>query len=229
MPNSDFTVTRTELVTEALQMVGEGNPTTNEIIQAVKRLNALIKRIDARGRWLWTVDHTETSLTLVVGQSEYATGATATTIATNILELEYVAIQDSAGNRDPLRIVSASEALKTSLKDDNGEPEIAHLERAPVLTDQKMHFYPVPTQPETIVYTYRRRLYDFDASTDNPDFPQEWLEPLVYMLAYRLSHSYGLPLQERQFLKQEAELAMKEMRAFNQGEFEFARQESEYF
>lgn len=229
MPDSNFNVTRSELISSALAIVGNSNPSTNENIDAVKRLNALIKKIDHQGRWLWALSQTESTLTQVVGQSAYNTGETATTIADDILELEWVARLESADFRDPLRIVSASEAQSTHLKDDDGQSEIVFLERKPLMSAQVMHFYPVPTTADTIVYTYRRRLYDFDNANDNPDLPQEWIEPLEYMLAYRLSHIYGTPLQERQLLKLEAQQALKEVRAANEAKFEYARQWSEYF
>ena len=50
---------------------------------------------------------------------------------------------------------------------------------------------------------------DMDAATNNPTFPQEWFEAIVYGLAVRLAPEYKLPLQERMIIKEEAQ-AMKD-------------------
>lgn len=46
---------------------------------------------------------------------------------------------------------------------------------------------------------------DFTASTDEPDFPQEWYEAVKYGLAVRLAPEYGLSNEQRLLLKKEAE------------------------
>ena len=45
---------------------------------------------------------------------------------------------------------------------------------------------------DTLKFRYQRRPEDTDAETDNMDFPQEWLEVLVYQLALRLAPKYGV-------------------------------------
>jgi hypothetical protein len=50
---------------------------------------------------------------------------------------------------------------------------------------------------------------DFDASTNDPDFPQEFYEALVYNLAVRLAPDYKYPAEARTLLKQEAVGAKK--------------------
>jgi succinyl-CoA synthetase beta subunit len=39
---------------------------------------------------------------------------------------------------------------------------------------------------------------------DNLDFPEYWMEAVIYGLAHRLSPEYGIPLQDRQTLAAEA-------------------------
>lgn len=46
---------------------------------------------------------------------------------------------------------------------------------------------------------------DFDSSTDEPDFPQEFYEAIVYGLAIRLAPEFGYPIEDRMILKNEAE------------------------
>ena len=71
------------------------------------------------------------------------------------------------------------------------------------------YIWPTPTSvDDTVTLTMQRKLLDFDLASDTPDFPAEWLDALTYGLAHRLSPEYGLALNERQYLKQEA-LEMK--------------------
>lgn len=46
---------------------------------------------------------------------------------------------------------------------------------------------------EVLNFIYQRPYEDFDAAADNPDFPQEWFESLVYGLAIRVAPDYGIP------------------------------------
>lgn len=65
---------------------------------------------------------------------------------------------------------------------------------------------------------YQRPFQDFDASTDEPDFPVEWHEALIYGLAVRLAPNYGVPPTDRGILKQEAKDALELAMSFDQEE-----------
>lgn len=217
MADSNHNITRSELVTEALAMLGVSDPSNDEISKAVRKLNSMLKYIDIKGRWLWTIDNTETSLTLVVGQAEYSAGALATQIASDILELEYCAVLENSNDRMPLTIIRKTESMYTSLKDDSGEPIRVFLEKAPLEANNKLIFFPVPNVAFDVVYTYRRRINDMDLVSDNPDAPAHWQLPLQYFLAYHMAPAYGLPLQERLTLKAEAEEMLGELKFHNLG------------
>ena len=118
-------------------------------------------------------------------------------------------------NRKPIDIISSHEFLDNYDRDDNNEPYAVFLEQNPDRSLQKLRFLPPPSTADTINYTYRRALYDFDAATDNPDFPQEWALGIKIMLSYELSNEQSLPLAERQLIKQDAILAERELQKFN--------------
>jgi hypothetical protein len=60
------------------------------------------------------------------------------------------------------------------------------------LTNSQLYVWPVPSDVDHIIkFTYYDSVEDFDASTDNPDFPQEWLLTLSYNLAVWLAHPCG--------------------------------------
>lgn len=206
MANSDSTITRTNLIKRSFRRIGIKNPSTLDQANAVDLLNAVIKELDAEGRWLWAISNTVTTLTLVASTRSYSVGTAPTGIASNIMGLETFELVQGA-SYVPLRIIEKTEALTTTLREGVGTPSLVYLEKAPVMTNQKIHVFQSPGTGYTAQYTYRRRLYDFDNASDNPDFPQEWEQKLVRILSAELAPEFGIPLDERQLLMMEAEKA----------------------
>lgn len=56
------------------------------------------------------------------------------------------------------------------------------------------------TAPQLVRLLYQRPLFDFDTSSDTPDFPQQWPRLLVYKLAFDLADLYGIAMPEREYL-----------------------------
>jgi hypothetical protein len=56
---------------------------------------------------------------------------------------------------------------------------------------------------------------DFDAAGDNPQFPIEWGNALVWNLAAELASEYGIPRMEQRDLWQVAEFKLSEALAFD--------------
>lgn len=72
----------------------------------------------------------------------------------------------------------------------------------PQLATTEMYLFPAPDRIEaTANLTVKMPVDDFDATTDTPDFPQEWYEALAHGLAWRIAPTVGMPLNERIFLK----------------------------
>ena len=68
------------------------------------------------------------------------------------------------------------------------------------------YLYPQLEDTDDVIHYLRiRRLEDYDAAGNTSDFPVAWEEPLTYLLAYALSFAAGMPLQERQMLRNEGE------------------------
>jgi hypothetical protein len=227
---ADFNLSREELVDLSLGLVGKANPGTDDRALAYKVLNSFVRHLDVRGDWFWAVDKTESSLTLVSSQSEYTTGALSTNIATNILRLQWVGKIETNNDRIPISILSGPLAESTLLKGDTAsEPVAVYLDRAAVLANNVLIVYPTPNSAYTLKYTYRRPLYDFDLSTDNPDMPSEMLLPLQYGLAYHLSPHFGTSLNERTLLKGEFEEGLRHFQLQKPNKETNFRAKSEYF
>lgn len=67
-----------------------------------------------------------------------------------------------------------------------------HFHYDPDLLDGTVYLWPRPDSPTLYFrFTYTRMLENFDSSTDNADFPVEWLEAIKYQLALRIAPPFG--------------------------------------
>ncbi len=77
------------------------------------------------------------------------------------------------------------------------------------------HLFLTPDTATATNYTLylvgQRPLGDVNLSTDIPDFPNEWMQALIWGLADELAIEYGLPINHRQEIALKAEKYRKEM------------------
>ncbi len=229
MPNSDANITRTELILDSMARLGVTSPSNEEKAQAVRILNAKIKEIDEQGRWLWAISNTETTLDIVAGTSIYTVGTPPSGIASGILELEQFQFLIGT-NYQPVDIISKTESISTYERESSssGDPIFVHLEEAADLADQRLILYPTPNAARTGKYIYRRRLYDFDNASDNPDFPLGWNIKLQKILAGELA-IYYLPEDRAQVHIAIGESEMAKARAANESKQGTVAQVAHYF
>lgn len=89
------------------------------------------------------------------------------------------------------------------------EGVVNQLSYEPLLDNGVAYFAPrFEDGSRVITIIFQRPFEDFDASGDTPDFPQEWYDYLTLATAVRLAPVYGLPVQDRAALKQEAQQAL---------------------
>lgn len=113
-------------------------------------------------------------------------------------------VHNQTGSNDrPIQIVSKSEYDALGQKTSEGSQN--QIVYDPQLDNGVLYFYPRFTNgKEILTIIFQRPFEDFDASGDTPDFPQEWYDALCYLTAVRLAPVYGMPVADRQLLKQEA-------------------------
>ena len=86
-----------------------------------------------------------------------------------------------------------------------------------------INLWPKPADATTsITIRYQRPFEDMTSSTDDIDFPPYWTEAIIFGLADRLAPEYGIPLQDRQLLTQQAE-------RFHQTALSFGQEEGSLF
>ena len=206
---TDFSVTRDDIIKRALRLIGATSqgetPTATQISEAALSLNGLVKAWAADGMPLWAI--TEKTLALVSGQDVY------TVSNPKPLKVLQAWNHNTTSNVDiPMRIITQAEYNLLGNKTSAGNPIQVYYD--PRRDTGEIHLFPVPTTVEqsanTIKYVCQIPFEDFDASTDNPDFPQEWYDAITYGLATRLAPEYGVPIPDRKTLWQEMSIIKQE-------------------
>ena len=125
-----------------------------------------------------------------------------------ILEADRV---DSSGDRVSLTELSRNEYDNLPNLTDSGTPIQYHYERQ--LGTGRFYIWPTADSSAVSDYTielvYQSQIEDMDATDDDLDMPQEWIEPVTYGLAYRLAQRYGMKGSERDRLRLDSEYMIK--------------------
>lgn len=216
--STDFNLTRNELIHGALRIlgvVGEGQtPTAQQYTDAAEALNYLIKAWENNGVPLWCIKSLD--LTLVAGQTDYTIGLGQSINVAKPLKI-YQAYRRTTSNVDvPMTILSQQQYNILGNKTTSGAP--IQLYYNPQRDYGVVSLFPTPSATETtdiVRIFYQRPLEDFDASTDNPDVPQEMLRALKYNLAAELAFEYGVSATDRDALENKAAKLQAEAFAFN--------------
>lgn len=91
----------------------------------------------------------------------------------------------------PVTKLSRDGYFKIPNKTNTGNPTQFYYD--PQLTNGIIRVWPGPDDvQETLRFTFTRTIEDFDNINDDPDFPQEWLQALVYNLADEMIPDYGI-------------------------------------
>ena len=206
---TSFSVTRDDIIKGALRKIGvvaQGEtPTSDQITEASFALNLMVKAWEADGMPLWALRTTPIPLTANV--SAYNIGISKTVNTDKPLKVIQAWIRDTTSNVDtPMRILTKQEYSILGNKTTSGKPIQIYYE--PLSDYGVLHVFPTPASIDAannqIYITYQRPFEDFNIATDTPDFPQEWYDAVVYGLAVRLAPEYGLPIDQRRVLAQEA-------------------------
>jgi hypothetical protein len=127
-----------------------------------------------------------------------------TTKAGRPTKIEYAFRRDINGIDNEVDIIGEKEYKRQSNKASSGPP--VEVWYQPTLTTGSLYVWPVDggANWDKLILVAKYYPDDFDAAGDNPQFPIEWGEALIYNLADRLAPETGLPLRERILLKNEA-------------------------
>lgn len=150
---------------------------------------------------------TATDDTAASGNKVYAY----TTKAYRPQKLLYVHRRDVDGTDTPVELIGENEYRNLSLKGATGP--VNQCWYHPTLTNGTLYTWPTDggSTWDKLMFVGQFLPDDFDAQNDNPDFPIEWGNVLIWRLAAELSHEYGLPRLDRQQLWMVSEAKTQEL------------------
>ena len=232
MPTSgstDFSTDRNKLIEGALRIIGvtaQGEvPTATMYTEAADALNMLVKMWQADGMPLWAMK--EYSLPIVSGTASYRMGLGQSIDIAKPLRIVQAYFHNASSNSDiPMTLLTREEYNRLGNKTTTGQPIQYWYDPQNLYGD--ITFFPVPNDTAAssgnyVKIVYQRPFEDFDASSDMPDFPQEWFQALKFGLAEVLAPEYGYPLEQYGHLRKvakdykDAALSM----GLEEGSFEF--------
>ena len=220
MTTYDFNLNRDEVIKGALRTLGvisQGQtPDTDQINDCAEALNILVKAWEADGLPLWAIKQTSFPMT---STASYRIGTGQTVDTAKPLKIYNAWTRDNTSNVDiPMYNMSQQQYDTLGNKQSTGTPTQYYYEC--LNTYGNFYMYPKPDSSvisnRTAYIRYQAPFADFDASTDYPDFPQEWIRALKWGLAAELAFEFGYPIKDRQQLLGMAEKFKEEALGFGQ-------------
>jgi hypothetical protein len=198
--NTSWEQTRDEIIEQAygkLGLPGEGNTlSTDQYTKGAQALNGVVALAVTDGMPLWK--RVVGSLTLSTTSQVYS--------LTNAIKVAAVFVRDTDGVQYEIENKSLYDFYNLP-RSNNGVP--VHWMFQPGLQGGTLSLWPLTSDASTVAsktiqVVYQKEFDGFVASSDTPDFPAYWTLALVYKTAVVLAPDVGMPLADRQDLKQQA-------------------------
>jgi hypothetical protein len=216
---TSYSVSRDTIITAALrklQVIELGvTPDATTVTNAAQSLNILIKAWQTQGIKLWTV--VEDTLTLVANQTSYTIGPSGPDLITDkplkVIQAWLRNISVTPQIDTPLLELSKAEYNQLGSKFSLGVVNSWFYD--PGTTSGVLKVFNTPDTNTATIYQLhfvaQRPLQDINLSTDIPDFPNEWMQALIWGLADELSVEYGVHVNLRQEIAAKAEKYRREL------------------
>lgn len=208
--NTIYQLTRNEIIESALGSLGviaQGQaPSSEDYTIGARFLNTTIARFRTLGMPLWA----RTSYSWTPTTDTYLIGDGQTLDTPYPIHLLQAYREDSSGNHVDIDI-DADYDYNTFPTSAGGQTPYK-ITYSPKVNYGIIKFWPTAltnnTEEVTIVYT--RPLEYFDSSTNTMDLPEEWYDAVIWDLACKLAPRWGIPLNDRQLLRKDADLFLKQ-------------------
>ena len=118
------------------------------------------------------------------------------------------------GSEIEMQYMENEEYFALPQKDQMGTP--VSYTYVPTLEQGTLYLWNTPIDKNIIIkFTYEKEFDVLENSKDVPDVADEWVEPLIWELSYRLSAFLGLDLNEREWLKAQAKESLETAKCFD--------------
>jgi len=214
--SSTFTVSRDQVITQALLLLGVieigVTPDSATVSNAATTLNLFIKQMSTEGIKLWK--NSELIIPLTAGQTSYILGGSGSALMYDsqaptvpITDKPLKAIQGFYRNKQatpyidtPLLLVSKQEYNMLGSKYSTGVANTIYYDVKQL--NGILYVYLTPNAYTStnleLHLVVQLPLNDLNVALDIPDFPNEWMNCLVWNLADQMSLMYGVPVSYRQ-------------------------------
>ena len=214
--SSNYTINRDQIISLALRKLGTlevgSTPDAETIANANMSLNLLVKQLNTDGLKLWKVS--ELIVPLTVSKTSYILGGAssdlmydslAPTVAITdrplkVIQGFYRNVTSNPVIDTPVMIVSKQEYNTLGSKFSTGTANTIFYDSKK--TNGILYVYLTPdaySQSNLELHIIAQMtLNDMTLATDIPDFPNEWMNCLVWNLADQLALEYGVPMNARQ-------------------------------
>ena len=220
--SSNYSINRDQIISLALRKLGTlevgSTPDAETIANANMSLNLLVKQLNTDGLKLWKTS--ELIIPLFANQTSYTLGEAgcdlmydtlAPTVAITdrplkVIQGFYRNVTSTPVIDTPVMIVSKQEYNVLGSKFSTGTANTIFYDSKK--TNGILYVYLTPdTNSQTNLQLHivaQMPLNDMTLATDIPDFPNEWMNCLVWNLADQLALEYGVPMNARQEISQRA-------------------------
>lgn len=202
-----WTMTLQSFVNAALRKLavlsGGSFPETYETTNAVEAVNAMISGFQADGMPLWVMD--QYSFPTEASKGEYSIGP-GYDLPASTPPLKVTQAWRSTNSQANIPMNVYTDYNFNLLPQTAGPSTPVNLHYQPDRASGIIKLWPIPLDTShTITIKYQKAYQDLLTLSDEIDFPRYWYEAIIYGLASRLAPEYGLPLQDRAAIRQEAE------------------------
>lgn len=190
-----YSVSGNDIVNAALRLTNRYGASdtipAQDLSNVLQALNILTKSLVTSGYPLWAIE--TVSFPTVANQAAYPIGPSATgagaVVADRPMKIVQCFIRNSTGQDTMLNLVSQTDYNTLGSKTSGGVPNQAWY--YPSIPNGMLTLYDVPQDAlSTIELVYQRTFDDFSTGAEVPDFPQEWYQPLKWILADEISVEY---------------------------------------
>jgi hypothetical protein len=130
------------------------------------------------------------------------------------LRILQVVVRDSSANDRPVDIIGQDLYTDLATKTTTGRITQVHYDHQ--LTNGVLYVWPRSSvMTDTLELIVQRPWEDMDSATDDFDCPQEWYEPILYGLTYRICPDYGVPLQTKNSIGLDAQMFLDKAMGFD--------------
>lgn len=212
--NTIATMTRLNIIDSALRKLvvigSSGSASISQIPSASIALNALVSEFRALGMSLWK--RVDFNLPLVNGQNTYVFGVGQAINTPYPLHMYQARFESPPYDTQiDVNILSFNDF---NLLPNGSQGITVNLNYQPQINKGTLMIWPTPDTSvpanSRLVLTYQApfevfSILDFAQTNDDPDFPQEWGNALIYGLAVLLADEYGAPEQKKVWLEKQAD------------------------